>query len=155
MNTVIRRKYIKRRRSSFTWISVLFAVLSNSGFLIWYACEQEILKGYLIYFGLLAFEMFIAKIIYTLLYGITLVEGYQWGNPDFEDFEGRYMDKLYLKGKITGEEFDEYFYDNNRVYSEEDIEDCIDYFKQENICIVTLNLVYGVVGAIIFLLVIR
>lgn len=155
MNLKIRRKYITYRRSNFTWNSSLFAILANSGFLVWYALSQEILKGFAIYFGVLMFEFMISKVIYTLLYGLTLEEGYQWGNPDFENYEGNYMDKLYLKGRISDNEFDDYFYENNRVSSREDVEDCIAYFSQENICIVVLNLVYGVIGVILFLLVLR
>lgn len=155
MNIEVRKKYMKYRRSIFAWITIFLAIFTNAIYFLAYAITEQFIKGIIAYLGMLALELALSKAIYSLIYGKVLEEEYQWGNPHFEDFEGKYMDKLYIRGKISDEEFDDYFYENNRTYTEEDIEDCNLYFKREDLWVVILNLVYGGLGVLLFVLIFK
>ncbi len=149
MNELIRNKYMNYRRSNFTWRSNLSSVLFNSAFLFLLILKDESLKGVIVYSFITILEFILANRLHLLIYSNELEYEYQWGNEDFELFEKKYMDKLYSKGELDEEEYDDYFYEYDRDTCEEFILECKEYFRKESICSFILLIIYFVIASLI------
>ncbi|GAA0101416.1 hypothetical protein UT300012_21310 [Paraclostridium bifermentans] len=145
LNFKARCKFIDIIRDNFVWSGLVpIIVLASSNMFIGILTEHA-LKGIVTYVIILLLSYALFCAIHIKLFGTTLEEEYQWGNSEFEDIEGNLMDKLYIKGKIDGETFDDYFIENDRASSEEDYAESQWYFSRGKmikwICSLVISLV--------------
>lgn len=119
LNEDIRVAFNDAERRVYAFTGCVCGALAASPVLFFLLLKDNLKLGFTIYVSMILVYNFIFRILHKRLFGELLENDYQWGNRSYEIFEGKFLEKLYRKGRIDDDTYDYYLEVFDREQCEE------------------------------------